>query len=31
VIDTASFVAVMGSATSQISYAASKSGVLALS
>jgi NAD(P)-dependent dehydrogenase (short-subunit alcohol dehydrogenase family) len=31
VINTASFVAVMGSATSQISYTASKGGVLALS
>jgi NAD(P)-dependent dehydrogenase (short-subunit alcohol dehydrogenase family) len=31
VINTASFVAVMGSATSQISYPASKGGVLALS
>jgi NAD(P)-dependent dehydrogenase (short-subunit alcohol dehydrogenase family) len=31
IINTASFVAVMGSATSQISYAASKGGVLALS
>jgi NAD(P)-dependent dehydrogenase (short-subunit alcohol dehydrogenase family) len=31
VINTASFVAVMGAATSQISYAASKGGVLALS
>jgi NAD(P)-dependent dehydrogenase (short-subunit alcohol dehydrogenase family) len=31
IINTASFVAVMGSATSQISYTASKGGVLALS
>jgi NAD(P)-dependent dehydrogenase (short-subunit alcohol dehydrogenase family) len=31
VINTASFVAVMGSATSQVSYTASKGGVLALS
>src|SRR5262249_35917028 len=31
VINTASFVAVMGAATSQISYTASKGGVLALS
>jgi len=31
VVNTASFVAVMGSATSQISYTASKGGVLALS
>lgn len=31
VINTASFVAVMGSATSQISYSASKGGVLAMS
>jgi len=31
VINTASFVAVMGSATSQISYTASKGGVLAMS
>jgi NAD(P)-dependent dehydrogenase (short-subunit alcohol dehydrogenase family) len=31
VINTASFVAVMGSATSQIAYTASKGGVLALS
>jgi NAD(P)-dependent dehydrogenase (short-subunit alcohol dehydrogenase family) len=31
VINTASFVAVMGSATSQISYTASKGGVVALS
>ena len=31
VINTASFVATMGSATSQISYTASKGGVLALS
>jgi NAD(P)-dependent dehydrogenase (short-subunit alcohol dehydrogenase family) len=31
VINTASFVAIMGSATSQISYTASKGGVLALS
>jgi NAD(P)-dependent dehydrogenase (short-subunit alcohol dehydrogenase family) len=31
VINTASFVAVLGSATSQISYTASKGGVLALS
>ena len=30
-INTASFVAVMGAATSQISYTASKGGVLALS
>jgi NAD(P)-dependent dehydrogenase (short-subunit alcohol dehydrogenase family) len=30
VINTASFVAVMGAATSQISYTASKGGVLAL-
>ena len=31
IINTASFVAVMGSATSQISYTASKGGVLAMS
>src|SRR6476661_7467382 len=31
IVNTASFVAVMGSATSQISYTASKGGVLALS
>src|ERR671923_1514815 len=31
IINTASFVAVMGAATSQISYTASKGGVLALS
>ncbi len=31
VINTASFVAVLGSATSQISYTASKGGVLAMS
>jgi NAD(P)-dependent dehydrogenase (short-subunit alcohol dehydrogenase family) len=31
IINTASFVAVMGSATSQISYSASKGGVLAMS
>ena len=31
VIDTASFVALLGSATSQISYTASKGGVLAMS
>ena len=31
VINTASFVAVMGAATSQISYTASKGGVLAMS
>ena len=31
IINTASFVAVLGSATSQISYTASKGGVLALS
>ena len=31
IINTASFVAVMGAATSQISYTASKAGVLALS
>jgi NAD(P)-dependent dehydrogenase (short-subunit alcohol dehydrogenase family) len=31
VINTASFVAVMGAATSQVSYTASKGGVLALS
>jgi NAD(P)-dependent dehydrogenase (short-subunit alcohol dehydrogenase family) len=31
VINTASFVAILGSATSQISYTASKGGVLALS
>lgn len=30
IINTASFVAVMGSATSQISYTAAKGGVLAL-
>ena len=31
IINTASFVAVMGAATSQISYSASKGGVLAMS
>src|SRR5439155_2538470 len=31
IVNTASFVAVMGSATSQISYTASKGGVLAMS
>jgi NAD(P)-dependent dehydrogenase (short-subunit alcohol dehydrogenase family) len=31
IINTASFVAVMGSATSQVSYTASKGGVLAMS
>ena len=31
IINTASFVAVMGAATSQISYTASKGGVLAMS
>src|SRR6202012_1883908 len=31
IINTASFVAIMGSATSQISYTASKGGVLAMS
>ena len=31
IINTASFVAVLGSATSQISYTASKGGVLAMS
>jgi NAD(P)-dependent dehydrogenase (short-subunit alcohol dehydrogenase family) len=31
IINTASFVAVMGAATSQISYSSSKGGVLAMS
>ena len=31
IINTASFVAVMGAATSQISYSASKGGVLSMS